>query len=84
MCAFPLTDRLTFPNDIVDNGQQKSAYDVEKGELTVYLPKAVRGQVFENLDMLTTLMAPRPVSCDGAAARGLVWPRPSHAPFHAC
>lgn len=65
-----LTFRLTFPHEIVDDGRQKASYDIEKGELTVNVPKAVIGQEFENLDMITTLMTPKPVSicrfsCEG-------------------
>lgn len=35
---------------------EKATYDVEKGEILVYLPKLEQGKFFEGLDMVTTLM----------------------------
>ncbi|KAJ3147561.1 Hsp90 cochaperone shq1 [Geranomyces michiganensis] len=51
--------RLTFPESIVEDGREKASYDVDKGEITVALPKATKGQHFSDLDFLTKLMAPK-------------------------
>ncbi|KAI8616665.1 SHQ1 protein-domain-containing protein [Chytriomyces sp. MP71] len=51
--------RLTFPCEVVENGKESAKYDVGKGEITVSLPKAVPGEHFPDLDLLTKLLMPR-------------------------
>jgi protein SHQ1 len=48
--------RLTFPHPVVEDGRERATYDIEKGELKVWLPKKVKGQFFPNLDMITQLL----------------------------
>jgi len=56
--AKPYFLRLTFPRPLdEEGGRERLAYDISNGVLTVHLPKAVRGQFFENLGMLTQLLA---------------------------
>lgn len=44
------------PQPLVEDGRERAAYDVEKGELQVKVAKKNKGQVFENLDMLSLLL----------------------------
>jgi protein SHQ1 len=54
-CSFSLF-RLTFPHPVVEDGRERATYDIEKGELKVWLPKKQKGQFFPNLDMITQLL----------------------------
>ncbi|KAI8592159.1 SHQ1 protein-domain-containing protein [Geranomyces variabilis] len=63
--------RLTFPEPIVEDGREKASYDVDKGEITVALPKATKGQHFADLDFLTKLMAPKGGPGSSAVEPGL-------------
>ncbi|KAJ3014034.1 Hsp90 cochaperone shq1 [Thoreauomyces humboldtii] len=63
--------RLTFPSPILEDGRESASYDVGQGEITVKLPKATKGLVFPDLDLLTKLMAPKggpPAQATPAAA----------------
>jgi protein SHQ1 len=52
--------RLNFSHALQDDDEASSArYDPGSGYLTVSLTKVVRGQEFEDLDLLTKLLAPR-------------------------
>ncbi|KAI0818917.1 SHQ1-domain-containing protein [Irpex lacteus] len=52
--------RLNFTHALQDDDDASSArYDASSGYLTVSLTKAVRGQNFEDLDLLAKLLAPR-------------------------
>ncbi|KAI0086332.1 SHQ1-domain-containing protein [Irpex rosettiformis] len=52
--------RLNFTHALQDDDEASSAsYDPSSGYLTVSLTKAVRGQNFEDLDLLAKLLAPR-------------------------
>ena len=51
--------RLTFPGRVVEDGREKASYDASTGHLLVTIPKAVPGEDFPDLDMLTTLLATR-------------------------
>ncbi len=57
----PYLLKLHFPHEVIDDDRAKGVYDVEKnhGTITVHLPKKEKGQVFEDLDMITKLMQPR-------------------------
>jgi protein SHQ1 len=48
--------RLTFPQPLVDDGREQAAYDLEKGEMQVKVAKKNKGEIFENLDMLSLLL----------------------------
>ncbi|KAL7750139.1 hypothetical protein RI367_004311 [Sorochytrium milnesiophthora] len=50
--------RLTFSHAIVDNDDAGAVYDAASGDFTVTLPKSEPGTVFENLDILSSLLAP--------------------------
>ncbi|KAJ3101375.1 Hsp90 cochaperone shq1 [Phlyctochytrium bullatum] len=50
---------LTFPHPVVEDGRESAKYDVAKGIVTVNLPKLVKGTHFPNLQMLSTLIAPK-------------------------
>jgi protein SHQ1 len=45
---------------LIEDGREKAVYDHESGVVTMMLPKAVTGQHFEDLDMLTKLMQKKP------------------------
>ncbi|KAI9011139.1 SHQ1 protein-domain-containing protein [Gaertneriomyces semiglobifer] len=51
--------RLHLPKALVEDGREKASYNVDRGEITVVLPKATKGEHFPDLDLLTKLMAPR-------------------------
>ena len=57
-CA-PYFLRLTLPGQVLDNEAAVARYDADDGTLAVTLPKAVPGETFPNLDMLTTLLQPK-------------------------
>lgn len=42
----------------MENDQSKGSYDCDKGEFTLKFSKVNKGEHFENLDMITTLLAP--------------------------
>lgn len=44
------------PQPLIEDGRERAAYDVEKGELQVKVAKKTSGQIFENLDMLSLLL----------------------------
>ncbi|KAJ3188872.1 Hsp90 cochaperone shq1 [Gaertneriomyces sp. JEL0708] len=72
--------RLHLPKALVEDGREKASYNVDRGEITVVLPKAIKGEHFPDLDLLTKLMAPRasqnpfPVNEAPALAAGNVKP----------
>ncbi|XP_078342073.1 protein SHQ1 homolog [Oculina patagonica] len=51
--------RLNLPGEIVEDGRESASYDVDKGTFTIKLPKLHPGEPFEDLDLLTTLLAPK-------------------------
>eukprot|EP00736_Rhodelphis_marinus_P012534 Rmarinus@m.13383 len=51
--------RLTFRQEIVEDGREKVVYDPGNGKVLVHLPKKNHGEYFESLDMLTSLLAPQ-------------------------
>lgn len=51
--------RLNLPGEIVEDGREAASYDVDTGTFTIRLPKLHPGETFENLDLLTTLLAPK-------------------------
>ncbi|XP_071083005.1 protein SHQ1 homolog [Haliotis cracherodii] len=51
--------RLNLPGNIREDGRETANYDADKGTFTIRAPKQTPGQVFEGLDMLTKLLAPR-------------------------
>ncbi|XP_017761709.1 PREDICTED: protein SHQ1 homolog [Eufriesea mexicana] len=50
--------RLKLPGEIEENDSSFGAYDCEKGDFSLRFPKVVKGEHFENLDMISTLLAP--------------------------
>jgi protein SHQ1 len=61
-CA-PYLLKLTLPGDLLDDERANATYDADKdgGTLLVRAPKAVIGQVFEELDLVTRLLQPPPL-----------------------
>ncbi|KAH3766419.1 box H/ACA snoRNP assembly protein Shq1 [Pelomyxa schiedti] len=57
--AHPYFLSLTFPCEVTDDGSQKATFDRVAGQLVVWVPKAVRGEFFPRLDMVTSLLTPR-------------------------
>lgn len=52
--------RLNFSKSLVEDDDSSANYDPTSGYLTVTLTKETKGEVFEDLDLLTKLLAPRP------------------------
>ncbi|XP_031840180.1 protein SHQ1 homolog isoform X2 [Nomia melanderi] len=50
--------RLKLPGEIEENDTSFGSYDCEKGDFSLKFPKVNKGEHFENLDMITTLLAP--------------------------
>lgn len=50
--------RLVLPGEIADTNDASCSYDIDKGDFTYTFPKVNKGEHFENLDMITTLLAP--------------------------
>jgi protein SHQ1 len=44
---------------VVEDGRERATYDAATGRLVVCIPKAVPGQHFPDLDLLSTLLAPK-------------------------
>ncbi|PZC73168.1 hypothetical protein B5X24_HaOG209960 [Helicoverpa armigera] len=53
--------RLRLPARIVDNDSSKGSYICDSGDFNLTFDKEVPGQHFENLDMITSLLAPRDI-----------------------
>ncbi|TNN45591.1 Protein SHQ1 [Liparis tanakae] len=79
--AKPYFLRLSLPGRIVEDGRETAKFDIDKGLVTLRVPKETAGEHFEGLQMLTSLLAPkgsrsaRPLIEDlsagsGEAARG--------------
>lgn len=52
--------RLNFSKRLVEDDDSSANYDPSSGYLTVTLTKETKGEVFEDLDLLAKLLAPRP------------------------
>ena len=50
--------RLYFSGQIVEDGTESAQYDVDSGVFTIRIPKESKGEMFDNLDMLTRLITP--------------------------
>ena len=50
--------RLQLPGEIEENNSSSGSYDCEKGDFTLRFSKVNKGEHFENLDMITVLLAP--------------------------
>ncbi|XP_075986738.1 protein SHQ1 homolog [Anticarsia gemmatalis] len=53
--------RLRLPGKIVDNDSSKGSYICDSGDFNLTFDKEVPGEHFENLDMITSLLAPRDI-----------------------
>lgn len=53
--------RLRLPSRIVDNDRSKGSYTCESGDFNLTFDKKNPGEHFENLDMITSLLAPRDI-----------------------
>src|SRR5271169_2138045 len=52
--------RLNFSKPLVEDDNSSANYDPTSGYLTITLTKENKGEVFEDLDLLAKLLAPRP------------------------
>jgi protein SHQ1 len=52
--------KLKLPHALVDDDRARAEYDIEKnnGTVTCWIPKEEKGLHFENLDLISTLLAP--------------------------
>lgn len=57
--------RLNFSHALLEDDESSAQYDPSSGYLTVTLTKAVKGQTFDDLDLLAKLLAPRPSKPEG-------------------
>jgi protein SHQ1 len=48
--------RLSFPAALVENGREKSSYDLDSGNVYLDIPKEIPGEHFPDLDLLTKLL----------------------------
>jgi len=49
--------RLNLPGKIVEDGREKATYNIKTSEVNVRIPKETPGEFFEDLSLLTNLMA---------------------------
>ncbi|KAK5576155.1 hypothetical protein RB653_007296 [Dictyostelium firmibasis] len=54
--------RLTFSHNIVEDGKEKASFNVNTQEFTFYLPKEIKGQKFNDLDLITKLLEKKPTN----------------------
>ena len=54
--AKPYFLRLKLPGNCIEDGREKSSYDISSGLVKLSLPKLVPGEFFKDLDLLTKLM----------------------------
>lgn len=50
--------RLNLSGEVIENGQEVVEFNTDNGEFLVKAPKLNKGENFENLDMITKLLAP--------------------------
>ncbi|KAJ0170854.1 hypothetical protein K1T71_013626 [Dendrolimus kikuchii] len=53
--------RLRLPGRIIDNDRSKGSYVCDSGDFNLTFDKETPGEHFENLDMITSLLAPRDI-----------------------
>lgn len=53
--------RLRLPGKIVENDRSKGSYTCDSGDFSLTFDKETPGEHFENLDMITSLLAPRDI-----------------------
>ncbi|KAJ2998371.1 Hsp90 cochaperone shq1 [Globomyces sp. JEL0801] len=52
--------RLNFPHQLIENGKEKSSYNIDTGYIILHIPKETPGLYFEDLHLLTKLMDIKP------------------------
>ncbi|KAI3370448.1 hypothetical protein L3Q82_025211 [Scortum barcoo] len=57
--AKPYFLRLSLPGRIVEDGRERAKFDIDKGLFTLWVPKEIPGEHFKELQMLTSLLAPK-------------------------
>ncbi|KAJ1962607.1 hypothetical protein GGI12_002558 [Dipsacomyces acuminosporus] len=77
--ASPYYLRLTFPGKVIEDEQSTASFDAAAGDILVTLTKENAGEEFENLDLLTALLATRKekeassgIGTDGSAKRPII------------
>lgn len=48
--------KLHLPGNLVENGEETGTYDISEGVFQFKIPKETKGEYFQDLDMLTTLL----------------------------
>ena len=58
----PYLLKLRFPHEVVDDERCRAEYHADKdgGTITCFLPKSLHGQVFDNLDLLSSMVVVAP------------------------
>ena len=51
---------MTFTQEIIEDGTESSSYDISSGIVLLKIPKVIKGQWFEDLDLITKLMDIKP------------------------
>lgn len=51
-------NRLNLPGEIEENDSSSGSYDCEKGDFSLRFSKVNKGEHFENLDMISSLLLP--------------------------
>ncbi|KAL2915200.1 hypothetical protein HK105_205307 [Polyrhizophydium stewartii] len=66
--AHPYFLRLSLPGRLIEDGRERSSYDIDKGIVSLKIPKETAGEHFADLDMLTKLMDIRGGPADAKSA----------------
>ncbi|TCD62290.1 hypothetical protein EIP91_007086 [Steccherinum ochraceum] len=72
--------RLNFSHPLLEDDESSARYDPGSGYMTVTLTKAVKGQKFEDLDLLAKLLAPPPSTEPQGPLIEVLDSESSHAP----
>lgn len=58
--------RLNLPGRILDNDNRKSSFNADTGEFDLTYPKAIPGEHFKDLDLITKLLCPKVEVTEGS------------------
>lgn len=55
-CLLTFSQRLELPGNVLDDDRANASYDISSGFVHIKFPKETPGEVFPDLDLLTTLL----------------------------
>ena len=64
--------RLNFSKSLVEDDRAKAQYDLSSGYMIVHVPKLIKGEWFDDLDLLTKLLLPGRKSSEQRTGKSLI------------